>query len=64
VSFEDIADADKIGIELPDSAKQHRTWWGNEATPTSRQCRAWLDAGWDVSAVNFTAGYVAFRRHD
>lgn len=53
LSFDDIEDEDKIGVELPKSAREYRPWWGNESKPGSRQCRAWLDAGWKrVASVN------------
>ena len=59
VTFEDFEDVDVIGIELPDSAKQDPRWWTDEATP---QCRAWLNEGWEVANVDFTAEHVIFRR--
>jgi hypothetical protein len=51
VSFEDLEDEDKIGMNLPYSAWD-RTWWTNEQDPQSSQSRAWLDAGWKVQSVD------------
>ena len=62
LAFEDIEDKDKIGVELPSSAKQYRPWWGNEARSSGRQCRAWLDAGWKVEDVHLQRETVTFRR--
>ena len=62
VSFDDIEDKGKIGVELPPSAREHRPWWGNETTPSSRQCRAWLDAGWRVDTVDLSRELVTFVR--
>ena len=62
LSFDDIEDEDKIGVELPKSAREYRPWWGNEAKPGSRQCRAWLDAGWKVDAVDLSKEVVTFLR--
>jgi hypothetical protein len=62
LTFEDMADPDKIGITLPDSAKTYQQWWGNESTPTTRQCLAWLTAGWQVFAIDLTAEQITFSR--
>jgi hypothetical protein len=51
-----------IGAKLPESAAQYRPWWGNEAAAGSRQCRAWLDAGWEVDSVDLHARRVVFRK--
>jgi hypothetical protein len=63
LSFEDIEDEDRIGAELPKSAREYRPWWGNEAKPGSRQCRAWLDTGWKVDAVDLSKEVVTFMRN-
>ena len=62
LTFEDMEDKDKIGITLPDSAKTYPQWWENKSTPTTRQCLAWLIAGWQVTAVDLTAERVTFSR--
>jgi hypothetical protein len=45
---------------LPDSARRHRAWWGNNGSNV--EARAWLDAGWLVDSVNQAAGEVIFMR--
>jgi hypothetical protein len=63
LTFDDIEDEDVIGLELPDSARTHRPWWGNEVrSASSRQCRAWLKPGWKVNSVDLSAEYVVFVR--
>jgi hypothetical protein len=62
LTFEDFADEDRIGIELPPSAKTYEQWWENQESPGARQCRSWLDAGWEVKKANLTAEFVVFRR--
>lgn len=57
--FEDIERI--IGTHLPNSARTHRPWWGNERSPNRHtQCKAWIDAGWEVETVDFEG--VHFRR--
>jgi hypothetical protein len=51
-----------IGAELPESAAKYRPWWGNESAAKSRQCRAWLDAGWEVDKVDLKGKIVWFRK--
>jgi hypothetical protein len=62
VTFEDLENADRVGIALPASAKRYVQWRANESTSASRQCCAWLDSGWEVAAVNLTAERITFRR--
>jgi hypothetical protein len=62
VTFEDLEDKNGIGIVLPQSAKTYRQWWENQESPGGRQCRSWLDAGWEVKEANLTAEFVVFRR--
>jgi hypothetical protein len=50
-----------IGATLPQAARRHRPWWGNEKNARSRQCRSWLDAGWEVDSVDEGAETVTFR---
>lgn len=45
---------------LPKSASTARTWWSN--TPSSRQAKAWLAAGYDVVTVDLKARTVRFGR--
>jgi hypothetical protein len=63
VTFADMEDRNKIGIPLPDLARTHRQWWENQTKLDARQCVAWLEANWTVSAVDLCAERVTFRRH-
>jgi len=45
---------------LPDSAHEHRAWWGNDGYKT--QSIAWQAAGWHVASVDQAAGQVVFVR--
>jgi hypothetical protein len=47
---------------LPASARKHRAWWSNERSGTHSHARAWMEAGWQVRAVDFNAGRVEFAR--
>ena len=54
-----------IEDKLPPSAYSWEPWWGNENNRYSRkrQCRAWLDAGWEVAGggidlANMTVRFV------
>jgi hypothetical protein len=51
-----------IEDKLPDAASKHRPWWGNEKESGSRQCRSWLDAGWEIGKVDLKAKMVLFRK--
>ena len=64
LSFEDIADEDKIGIDLPRSAREYPEWWANESSPKTRhkQCLAWRQAGWHVKHVDLPREFVVFER--
>lgn len=66
LTFEDIEDHDKIGVQLPRSAKEHRAWWANEVNPKTRhfQCRAWTEAGWRVETVDVEREVVIFVRNE
>jgi hypothetical protein len=45
---------------LPDSAREHRAWWGNDSYKS--QSIAWQAAGWHVASVDQTSGQVVFAR--
>ena len=47
---------------LPPSAHRDRTWWGNTVNRTRVQAHAWLNAGWQVDAVDFAEKLVTFTR--
>ena len=54
-----------IAAPLPDSAKSHRPWWGNQKDSKMRpQAHAWLSAGFVVDTVNQggSNASVRFRR--
>ena len=60
LTFEQIEEI--IGDKLPDSATKYRPWWGNEKDTISRQCNAWMDAGWEVDRVDLKNRIVRFRK--
>lgn len=45
---------------LPDSAREHRAWWGNDSYRS--QSIAWQAAGWHVASVDQVSGQVVFAR--
>lgn len=47
-----------LGFALPNSAWNHQAWWGNHEG--NSQARGWMDAGFEVEAVNLNAGTVRF----
>jgi hypothetical protein len=48
-----------LGRTLPASATAYRTWWANSR---SSQAHGWLDAGFQVTAVDLQAQIVTFSR--
>ena len=46
---------------LPPSARQHRSWWGNDSVGHV-QSQQWLDAGWRVARISLTDARVTFAR--
>jgi CBS domain-containing protein len=46
---------------LPESARQHRSWWAND-TQTHIQSRLWLEASWRVADINLSESRVTFAR--
>ncbi len=51
-----------IGDLLPPSARRYRAWWGNDRNPRRSQAASWLEAGWEVSGVDFVDESVTFTR--
>ena len=49
-----------IGCSLPASAREHRSWWGNDRTHT--QARAWMQAGFGADPASQRIEPVVFRR--
>ena len=45
---------------LPDSAREHRAWWGNDSYRS--QSIAWQTAGWHVASIDQASGQVVFAR--
>jgi hypothetical protein len=64
VTVDDIEDDDKIGVQLPQSAREYREWWANETSPKTRhlQRRAWTEMGWKVESVDLAKETVVFAR--
>lgn len=52
-----------IESKLPASARDHRSWWGNNPKGHT-QSKQWLDAGWRVAGVSFRTNTVIFSRND
>ncbi|WP_035990375.1 helix-turn-helix domain-containing protein [Leptolyngbya sp. KIOST-1] len=53
-----------LGIGLPASARDRKTWWHNRATPAAQQASAWVGAGYHVQAIDIASKTVTFRRAD
>lgn len=52
-----------LGFPLPESARVHRPWWGNQKTNNGRsQALAWGSAGWQTSAVDVERETLIFKR--
>lgn len=54
-----------LGFILPSSAYKHAPWWANQTECTNRpQCKAWMQAGFEVTILNQTPnkGSVRFTR--
>ena len=49
-----------IGCSLPASAREHRSWWGNDRTHT--QARAWMQAGFGAEPSSRRIEPVVFKR--
>lgn len=58
LSFRQLEDI--LGAPLPMSARRHRPWWGNHRAHS--QAQAWMDAGWQVAAVDLGSRSVTFTR--
>jgi hypothetical protein len=55
-----FGEVERLIGRLPDSAREHRAWWGNDDYKS--QSIAWRDAGWHVESVDQRAGTVVFAR--
>lgn len=59
-TFEEIEQI--LGTKLPDSAREHRSWWANDSVGHV-QSQQWLAAGWRVAGINMTEGLITFSRN-
>ena len=52
-----------LRFKLPNSAYEHRAWWGNPTSPSDHpHAQSWLQAGWNVDSVDQLDKRVHFRR--
>ncbi|MBI5880388.1 MAG: hypothetical protein HZB53_22275 [Chloroflexi bacterium] len=52
-----------LQAQLPRSAYDYDAWWRDASEGSSHvQARAWLDAGWRITALNRSNGSVTFTR--
>jgi hypothetical protein len=59
LSFDQIEEI--LGNKLPESARQHRSWWANDSVGHV-QSQQWLEVGWRVSYINMGEGRITFAR--
>jgi hypothetical protein len=53
-----FAHVEQLVGPLPESAREHRAWWGNDSYRS--QSIAWQPAGWHVASVDQAFGLVVF----
>ena len=54
-----------VGFELPQSARLHRPWWGNQRDGSGHShALAWSVAGWETAHVDMESETLLFRRTD
>lgn len=59
----DFSEIEKVlGRRLPESAYDHRTWWGNRKAGNHGHANAWRDAGWQTKEVDVERRKVRFER--
>ncbi len=51
-----------IRRSLPNSAYEHRPWWGNQRSGNHSQSKAWQEAGWETREVDLAHRTVRFER--
>lgn len=49
-----------IGDKLPESAREHQSWWDN--SPDTYPAQLWLDAGWRKAQLDMSEERVTFSR--
>ncbi len=59
-SFEQLREI--LKFRLPLSARQQKSWWGNETTAKLRHCASWLEAGYIVDHVDIDNEKVTFKK--
>jgi CBS domain-containing protein len=59
LGFRDVEEI--IGAPLPATAREHRSWWANNAA-THPHSEQWLKASWRVVSINMTLQRVVFAR--
>lgn len=59
-TFEEIENI--LKTKLPDSARQHRSWWANDSVGHV-QSQQWLAAGWRVAGINMAEENITFSRN-
>lgn len=55
-----LSQLERLVGPLPDSAREHRAWWGND--DNGSQSQAWRAAGWHVASADPASGQVVFAR--
>jgi|GEM_PF-651327 len=61
VTFKDVESV--LGFPLPNSARKHRPWWGNQNQNSGHShALAWADAGWKTSNVDLASESLTFLR--
>lgn len=60
LSFESIEQV--LNDQLPQSAHEHHSWWGNQKQGTQVEASAWMDAGWMMDTVDLKEKWVRFVR--
>lgn len=50
-----------MGRSLPTSALKKKNWWSNRDSSSALQARAWVNAGYQVEAVDLALETVTFR---
>ena len=54
-----------VGFGLPQSARLHRPWWGNQRGGSGHShALAWSVAGWETADVDMESETLLFRRTD
>ena len=51
-----------LGFALPESARKHRPWWGNQKGGNGHSHALAWSAGWETAQINMAAETLLFRR--